>query len=703
MILHSLEVANFRVFENIGVDFSEGVTGIIGANESGKSSLLEAILWALFGTAATRGTKATLRWRGARPRETASVTLIFEVDGARYRIDRHESTAKLVQGQKVLAQGTTPVDEFVPGLIGMSYEEFRSTYLVLQEEVARIVGMGPTETQAFVRKVLRIDAIDVAVDACRKEKNRLASVVEGQEKGLGGRGQLVAAVDDAKSRLEVAKVDLATTERAYADRAKAVAEAEKEAEAQAELRDEFVRLREEMRARQNDLRYAEKRVREAESAAQRLREFEDRLSAAAVERDVLRAQLEDSDTGKVLEDRKVDLLALQREKEALVAQRVKAQADAGAEARAKDERVSEIDERLAGVEDLAGLDCPTCGQEVDPLYVDDVRERLEDERREHSDQAVRLRERFAMLDSPGSQEAKLATRIQAAQEAVAAAERQHQQTVELKTRMREVSTKFETLQEAAHGVKIDEGADAARAEAARVCKAAEQALEDVGFDPDAHDAAQERLRLASKAASGAQSDVSAQRSAVEWATKAVSGAENALLEHDERAQELEETKADLVLHEKADARLTAFRAAAAGTIRPEWEELVSGFVGVLTDGRHESVEIDEDFRLTLHESGEPSEVISGGTADVAALSMRLALSQMIAERAGHPLSLLVLDEVFGSLDQGRRGAVLDLLNVLSGIFRQVLVISHVAETTDLVDKAIIMEFDEARGASRVAV
>src|SRR2546426_7826719 len=39
-------------------------------------------------------------------------------------------------------------------------------------------------------------------------------------------------------------------------------------------------------------------------------------------------------------------------------------------------------------------------------------------------------------------------------------------------------------------------------------------------------------------------------------------------------------------------------------------------------------------------------------------SLRLAISQMIAERAGQPLSLLVLDEIFGSLDESRRQHVL---------------------------------------------
>jgi exonuclease SbcC len=132
------------------------------------------------------------------------------------------------------------------------------------------------------------------------------------------------------------------------------------------------------------------------------------------------------------------------------------------------------------------------------------------------------------------------------------------------------------------------------------------------------------------------------------------------------------------------------------------EELMSGFIQLLTDGRHESVELSEDFSTTLYENGVPVEVISGGTEDIAALAMRLALSQMIAERAGHPLSLLVLDEPFGSLDETRRQNVITLIRRLGSVFKQVIVISHVAETKDCVDHVIELTFDEAGGKTVVA-
>jgi exonuclease SbcC len=84
---------------------------------------------------------------------------------------------------------------------------------------------------------------------------------------------------------------------------------------------------------------------------------------------------------------------------------------------------------------------------------------------------------------------------------------------------------------------------------------------------------------------------------------------------------------------------------------------------------------------------------------VANLALRLAISQMIAERAGQPLSLLVLDEVFGSLDEERRGAVMDLLRGLADRFPQVILITHIEAVREGFDRLIRIERDPARRVS----
>ena len=59
----------------------------------------------------------------------------------------------------------------------------------------------------------------------------------------------------------------------------------------------------------------------------------------------------------------------------------------------------------------------------------------------------------------------------------------------------------------------------------------------------------------------------------------------------------------------------------------------------MSDGRYHELDLDEQYRLTIIEDGLPKPVISGGEEDVANLVLRVAISQMVSERAGAPLSL----------------------------------------------------------------
>ena len=127
---------------------------------------------------------------------------------------------------------------------------------------------------------------------------------------------------------------------------------------------------------------------------------------------------------------------------------------------------------------------------------------------------------------------------------------------------------------------------------------------------------------------------------------------------------------------------------------------VSGFLRDLTNGRYTELELDEDYVATISRTGEPKPVISGGEEDIANLALRLAISQMIADRAGQPLSLLVLDEIFGSLDEERRAAVVDLLRSLADRFPQVILITHIDAVREGFDRVVRVGL--RRGARRRA-
>ena len=66
---------------------------------------------------------------------------------------------------------------------------------------------------------------------------------------------------------------------------------------------------------------------------------------------------------------------------------------------------------------------------------------------------------------------------------------------------------------------------------------------------------------------------------------------------------------------------------------------------------------------------------------------------MIQDASGQPMSLLILDEAFGSLDTDRRDNLMERLEVLSGIFRQIIVISHVETIKEAADQCLFVKYD----------
>lgn len=178
-------------------------------------------------------------------------------------------------------------------------------------------------------------------------------------------------------------------------------------------------------------------------------------------------------------------------------------------------------------------------------------------------------------------------------------------------------------------------------------------------------------------------------------------AERTAAERQRMQHRLAELQTDKRLHDELDRAFTDLRAELNLTMRPELSELASSFLSELTDGRYSELELDDQYNIIVLEDGVPKPVISGGEEDLANLVLRLAISQMIAERAGQAFSLLILDEVFGSLDDVRRQGVVSLLRKLHDRFEQVILITHIESVREGVDRVITLRYDEELGSSIV--
>ena len=226
-------------------------------------------------------------------------------------------------------------------------------------------------------------------------------------------------------------------------------------------------------------------------------------------------------------------------------------------------------------------------------------------------------------------------------------------------------------------------------------------LDALGFSEQAFRDGREAEQAADRARRDAELALVRARGESAAAAESVQTAARRRAERVEREREAELVGVELALHQELDRALTDLRTELNATLRPDLSELASSFLRDLTNGRYTDLELDEDYGATLLDDGDPKAVISGGEEDVANLALRLAISQMIAERAGQPLSLLILDEIFGSLDEERRIAVVDLLRSLADRFPQVILITHVDSVREGFDRIIRVGFDVARGVATV--
>src|SRR5204862_456933 len=184
MQLLRLRLVNFRQHADTELEFGPGITGIIGPNGSGKTSILEAIAWALYGVQAVRGDKDSIRRLGAKGRAGVEVDLEFRLGAYEYRVKRGLSTAVLHQDGQVIANSLKAVTDKLERTLGMTHDEFFNTYFTGQKELAVMAALGKTERAAFLSRVLGYERLREAQERVREVRNALAAEVRGLEAGL---------------------------------------------------------------------------------------------------------------------------------------------------------------------------------------------------------------------------------------------------------------------------------------------------------------------------------------------------------------------------------------------------------------------------------------------------------------------------------------------------------------------------------------
>ncbi len=794
MQIHRLRLCNFRQHENTDLALGAGLTGIIGPNGAGKTTLLEAISWAMYGMSGARGSRETIRRRGAPARARVEVELEFTLGPHQYRIVRSLHTAELYQDgdPAPIANSIGAVTDRVTRLLSMTRDEFFNTYFTGQKELAVMARMTAPERAQFLSRVLGYERIKAAQERLKDRRTILRSRVETLRAGLADPGELDAAEARARARLTAGRKAEAAAAKTFATAEARLAEERPRWERWQRLRDSALALEAEIRVADHQVSSGterverlEQQVAEGRAAAEKLeqvwrllaplssmREEADALGRQAeawrlrqgliAQQDEVRAHLRSVEERMAhlpdptavhsarerVNDLRASLTAVAVDGEAARTAWVRDAQDAQTKRQGLLEQYQELkDQRQLIV--AAGPDgiCPTCARPLGAEYpavlelldgqIDQVvangnfyKQRIEQLQNEPKELDELERRRLVLeqqLSEATSELGRLNAQIQesgrlkddrdrlllrvhelqgaldplvgsydaARHEGLLAEIRALEPLALQAERLRTVGDRTATL--GAELETVRQNRDQARTLVATLTAK----LAALGYSEAVFRETREAEVAAERARGEAELALVRARGESGAAAEAVEAVGRRRAERVAREQEAASAASALAVHQELDRALTDLRTDLNAGLRPDLSALASGFLRDLTYGRYTDLELDEDYCATLMEDGDPKPVISGGEEDIANLALRLAISQMIAERAGQPLSLLVLDEIFGSLDEERRVAVIDLLRALADRFPQVILITHVESVREGFDRVVRVGVDLAKGVSTV--
>lgn len=161
-MLSRISLENFGCHKALQIDFLPGLTAIAAANEFGKSTLLKAIAYALFGTKALPDSlEDTVTW--GEPVNSLKVTLDFEVNGTAYTLTRTKGAAELrYEGESVTGQ--TDTAKFVADLLGADAALAANLIIAGQGEIRGALAGGAKGAVALIEKLADFDQLDQLID-----------------------------------------------------------------------------------------------------------------------------------------------------------------------------------------------------------------------------------------------------------------------------------------------------------------------------------------------------------------------------------------------------------------------------------------------------------------------------------------------------------------------------------------------------------
>ncbi|MGC8648860.1 MAG: AAA family ATPase [Candidatus Micrarchaeia archaeon] len=191
-MIESIELKNWKTHNSTTLHFQKGVNVLIGIMGAGKSSVLDAISFALFGTFPTLNSKrvslSNLITNRPKKEDNAKIILTFSVDGDTYKVIREitpkGSSAKLEKNGVYLQAQSTKVTEEVERLLKIDYDTFSRVIYSEQNGLDYFLNLTKTERKREIDHMLGLDSFSTAEENTITLINNIRASIEAKEENI---------------------------------------------------------------------------------------------------------------------------------------------------------------------------------------------------------------------------------------------------------------------------------------------------------------------------------------------------------------------------------------------------------------------------------------------------------------------------------------------------------------------------------------
>ncbi|WP_161952069.1 DNA double-strand break repair ATPase Rad50 [Thermoplasma sp. Kam2015] len=259
MIIDRIRLTNFLSHEDSEIYFDTGVNVIVGHNGAGKSSIVDAIRFALFGDRRTKKIEDMIR-KGAKNLE---VEMEFRHAGHTYIIRRSitrrsknpESNAIVLVDGYPIAQSVKDANDYIEKNIMIRGKDvFLNSVFSKQGEMDELISGDPAKRKQLLDEILEIDVLEETYDLLKEVINQMGSSITNLD-------YLISENQSDEANVERYSEEISTMEKRKAEELAIIEDLQKDRDAAndeyAKLNKELIELDTKIKAMKSDLQSAE--------------------------------------------------------------------------------------------------------------------------------------------------------------------------------------------------------------------------------------------------------------------------------------------------------------------------------------------------------------------------------------------------------------------------------------------------------------